>query len=82
MRDVYKSYKNYIPGSRKQAYISRTQFSLEKMTEVFTSIIKKYASTSTAQQVQLNLPKLKKTTAGPIVEPAKPTLNLPKLKRV
>jgi len=82
MRDVYKSYKNYIPGSRKQAYISRTQFSLEKMTEVFTGIIKKYANVSTVQQVQLNLPKLKKTTAGPIVESAKPTLNLPKLKRV
>ena len=52
------------------------------MTEVFTSIIKKYANVSTVQQVQLNLPKLKKTTAGPIVESAKPTLNLPKLKRV
>ena len=61
MRDVYKSYKNYIPGSRKQAYISRTNFSLEKMTEVFNNIVKRYVSIAPApEHVQLNLPKLKK----------------------
>ena len=77
IRDVYKSYKNYLPGARKQAYKSRTNFSLEKMTEVFTSIVKKYVNTSPApQQVQLNLPKLKKTSAEA------PKINLPKLKRV
>ena len=59
MRDVYKSYKSYLPGARKQAYLSRTNFSIDKMTELFTEIINKYTS-SIPQQVGIKLPKLKK----------------------
>jgi len=79
MRDVYKSYKTYIPGARKQAYLSRTNFSLEKMTESFNNIIKKYVTTTPApEHIQLNLPKLKKVAAST----SAPKLNLPKLKKV
>jgi len=75
LRDVYKSYKSYIPGARKQAYFSRENFSLEKMTEIFNNIIDKYVG-STPQQVNLTLPKLKK------VGNIQPKINLPKLKKV
>tara|TARA_R110001592_G_scaffold1706_4_gene10170 strand:- start:303 stop:1613 length:1311 start_codon:yes stop_codon:yes gene_type:complete len=71
MRDVYKSYKSYLPGARKQAYLSRTNFSIDKMTELFTEIINKYTS-SIPQQVGIKLPKLKKANK----------INLPKLKKV
>ena len=78
MRDVYKSYKTYIPGARKQAFLSRSTFSLEKMTELFNNIIKKYVNLTPApEHVQLNLPKLKKTAPKPVGK-----LNLPKLKKV
>jgi len=75
IRDVYKSYKNYLPGARKQAYYSRTNFSMEKMTELFSSIIDKYVG-SIPQQVPLTLPTLKK------INKSQPTINLPKLKKV
>jgi len=74
-RDVYKSYKSYIPGARKQAFFSRENFSMEKMTELFTTIIDKHVG-SIPQQVNLNLPKLKK------VNKPQPKINLPKLKKV
>jgi len=79
LRDVYKSYKTYIPGARKQAYLSRTHFNLEQMKQVFNTIIKKYVNLSPApEQVQLNLPKLKKTST-PLTGDK---LTLPKLKKV
>ena len=31
LRDVFKSYKSYTDGARKQAYQSRTEFSIKKM---------------------------------------------------
>jgi len=75
LRDVYKSYKSYLPGARKQAYYSRENFSLEQMTELFSNIIDKYVG-SIPQQVNLTLPKLKK------VNTPQPKINLPKLKKV
>jgi len=75
LRDVYKSYKTYIPGARKQAYFSRENFSLQKMTELFNNIIDKYVS-AIPQQVDLKLPQLKK------VSKPQPKINLPKLKKV
>ena len=74
LRDVYKSYKTYLPGARKQAYFSRTNFSLEKMTEIFSAITDKYIKPA-PEQVKLTLPKLKKAEK-------KPQIKLPKLKKV
>jgi glycosyltransferase involved in cell wall biosynthesis len=39
MKDVYKNYKNYIDKAKKQSYISRTEFSLDKMAEKLLSIL-------------------------------------------
>ena len=50
----------------------RTNFSMDKMTEVFTNILSKV---STPEKVELKLPKLKKD--GNI-----PKIKLPKLKKV
>jgi glycosyltransferase involved in cell wall biosynthesis len=61
LRDVFKSYKSYIEGARRQAYISRTQFSIEQMNILFKSILDKYIK---YEQIpvhnKLNLPTLKK----------------------
>jgi glycosyltransferase involved in cell wall biosynthesis len=61
LRDVFKSYKSYIEGARRQAYTSRTQFSIEQMNILFKSILDKYIK---YEQIpvhnKLNLPTLKK----------------------
>jgi hypothetical protein len=54
--DVYKNYKKYLDGAKRQAYRSRTEFSLEKMAEKLNSII----DTKIPKQVALKLPQLKK----------------------
>jgi glycosyltransferase involved in cell wall biosynthesis len=56
LKDVYKNYKNYTDGAKKQAYRSRTEFSLDKMTERLNSIIE----AKVPKQVILKLPQLKK----------------------
>jgi glycosyltransferase involved in cell wall biosynthesis len=56
LEDVYKNYKKYVDGAKKQSYISRTEFSLEKMGEKLISILED----KTPKQVQLKLPQLKK----------------------
>jgi glycosyltransferase involved in cell wall biosynthesis len=56
LEDVYKNYKKYIDGAKKQAYRSRTEFSLEKMSEKLISIMDEKIS----KPVQLKLPQLKK----------------------
>ena len=56
LEDVYKNYKKYIDGAKKQAYRSRTEFSLDKMAEKFVSILDK----NIPKPVQLKLPQLKK----------------------
>lgn len=78
LRDVYKSYKSYIPGARKQGHFSNTNFSMSKMNELFQNIMHKYVKIEQQpQQVKLNLPKLKKTGGN-----MSPKINLPKLKKV
>ena len=78
IRDVYKSYKSYIPGARKQGHYCKTNFSMNKMTEGFSQIINKHVKfEQQPQQVKLNLPKLKK-----VGDESPPKLNLPKLKKV
>ena len=56
LTDVYKNYKKYVDGAKRQAYRSRTEFSLEKMAEKLNSIIEE----KVPKQVTLKLPQLKK----------------------
>jgi glycosyltransferase involved in cell wall biosynthesis len=56
LEDVYKNYKKYTDGAKKQAYLSRTEFSLEKMGEKLVFILENKVPKS----VQLKLPQLKK----------------------
>jgi len=56
LEDIYKNYKKYIDGAKKQAYRSRTEFSLEKMSEKLISIMDE----TIPKQVELKLPQLKK----------------------
>ena len=56
LEDVYKNYKKYIDGAKKQAYRSRTEFSLEKMSEILINILEE----KVPKQIQLKLPQLKK----------------------
>jgi glycosyltransferase involved in cell wall biosynthesis len=54
--DVYKNYKKYLDGAKKQAYRSRTEFSLDKMAEKLNLII----DTKVPKQVEFKLPQLRK----------------------
>lgn len=56
LKDVYINYKKYVDGAKRQAYRSRTEFSLEKMAEKLNAIIEERVP----KQVQLKLPQLKK----------------------
>jgi hypothetical protein len=56
LTDVYKNYKKYIDGAKKQSYRSRTEFSLEKMSEKLISTLE----SKIPVQVQLKMPSLKK----------------------
>jgi glycosyltransferase involved in cell wall biosynthesis len=56
LEDVYKNYKKYVDGAKRQAYRSRTEFSLEKMSERLVNILEE----KIPKQVQLKLPQLKK----------------------
>ena len=56
LEDVYKNYKKYIDGAKRQAYRSRTEFSLEKMSENILNILDERIP----KPVQLKLPQLKK----------------------
>jgi glycosyltransferase involved in cell wall biosynthesis len=56
LEDVYKNYNKYLDGAKRQAYYSRTEFSLDKMGEKLVSIIDE----KVPKQVTLKLPQLKK----------------------
>jgi glycosyltransferase involved in cell wall biosynthesis len=56
LEDVYKNYKKYIDGAKKQAYRSRTEFSLEKMSDKLVFIMDE----KIPKPIQLKLPQLKK----------------------
>jgi glycosyltransferase involved in cell wall biosynthesis len=56
LEDIYKNYKKYVDGAKKQTYRSRTEFSLEKMSEKLVSILEE----KVPKQIQLKLPQLKK----------------------
>jgi glycosyltransferase involved in cell wall biosynthesis len=61
MKDVFKNYSKYLPGSTKLAKHNRQNFSLQKMTEGFDIILNQYGIyTKTQPKFQsLQLPKLK-----------------------
>jgi glycosyltransferase involved in cell wall biosynthesis len=56
LEDVYKNYKKYTDGAKKQSYRSRTEFSLDKMAERVLNIL----GEKIPKPVQLKLPQLKK----------------------
>jgi glycosyltransferase involved in cell wall biosynthesis len=56
LEDIFKNYKNYVDGAKKQAYRSRTEFSLDKMSEKLLGILEN----KVPKPVQLKLPQLKK----------------------
>jgi len=68
MKDVFDNYKKYTDIGKRQAYKSRTEFSLDKMGEKLLSYIDT-AADKFPKQIQLKLPQLKK-------------IELPKLKKV
>jgi len=56
LEDVYKNFKKYTDGAKKQSYRSRTEFTLDKMSEKLLSILEE----KVPKPVQLKLPQLKK----------------------
>jgi len=56
LEDVYKNYKKYLDGAKRQAYRSRTEFNLDKMAEKLNAIIEE----KVPKQIALKLPTLKK----------------------
>jgi|TARA_R110000744_G_scaffold4921_6_gene17492 glycosyltransferase involved in cell wall biosynthesis len=76
MKGVYKSYKKYTINAKKLAIVNRSKFSLKAMTTKFGKMLDKYVP-EFAQEVKLELPKLKKVGS---TEP--PKISLPKLKKV
>ena len=71
IKDIYKNYKKYIPNARKQAYFSRTNFSMAEMNDRFVQIM----TDNIPKMMELKLPKLKG-------ESGLPKLKLPKLKKL
>ena len=76
LKDVTKSYKNYLKNAKEQLKYSKENFSLDKMNELFVSIVDK-ALEDVPQEVQLKLPELKKVDVTNT-----PKLKLPKLKKM
>jgi glycosyltransferase involved in cell wall biosynthesis len=56
LENVYKNYNKYLDGAKRQAYRSRTEFSLDKMGEKLIELI----DNKIPKPVQLKLPQLKK----------------------
>jgi len=65
LEEVYKNYKKYTDGAKKQSYRSRTEFSLEKMSEklleIFDTKVPKPVEFKLPQLKKISLPTLKKT---------------------
>ena len=56
LEDVFKNYKKYTDKAKRQAHHSKTEFSLEKMSEKLLTIL----DSKVPKPVQLKLPQLKK----------------------
>lgn len=76
LRDCVDNYKNYLKAAKRQAYHSKTEFSLTAMNDKFCEYIDT-AIESVPKQVKLNLPKLKKVGSN-----ESPKVKLPKLKKI
>lgn len=76
LRDCVSNYKNYLKAAKRQAYYSKTEFSLDAMSKKFCEYVDT-ALDSVPQQMELKLPKLKKVNTAD-----QPKLKLPKLKKV
>jgi glycosyltransferase involved in cell wall biosynthesis len=68
LKEVFENYKKYLPLAKKQANISKTKFSLDKMTERLSQILDEKTQ-PVPKFIPLELPKLNK-------------LELPKLKKL
>ena len=54
--DVYKNYKKYTDGAKRQAYRSRTEFNLDKMSEEIVGLL----NSKIPKQVEFKLPQMQK----------------------
>ena len=77
--NIFENYKKYQELAKRQGYKNRTEFSYEKMKEKVDILFKQYIP-EFAQQVQLQLPKLKKIDSPNQIK--LPKLKLPKLKKI
>ena len=76
LRTVYRSYKKYTTNAKKLGIQNKSKFSLDAMTREFGIILDKYVP-EFAEEVKLQLPKLKKVDSSDA-----PKIKLPKLKKV
>jgi glycosyltransferase involved in cell wall biosynthesis len=56
LEDVYKNYKKYTDGAKKQSYRSRTEFNLDKMSEGIVGLL----DSKIPKQVEFKLPQMQK----------------------
>jgi glycosyltransferase involved in cell wall biosynthesis len=59
LKEVFENYKKYLPLAKKQANISKTKFSLDKMTERLSQILNERTN-PIPKFIPLTLPKLNK----------------------
>ena len=59
LKGMFENYKNYIDGGKRQAYYSKTNFSLSKMAETLDNILDSNIP-EIPKQIKLELPKLQK----------------------
>ena len=57
LKDMFENYKKYTDKAKRQAHLSKTMFSFDKMKEVLEEILDKNVP-EIAKQVKLELPKL------------------------
>jgi hypothetical protein len=67
LKEIFENYKQFLPGAKKQANISKNKFSLDKMTERLSQILDEKTK-PIPKFIPLELPKLNK-------------IDLPKLKK-
>jgi glycosyltransferase involved in cell wall biosynthesis len=56
LEDVYKNYKKYTDGAKRQSYRSRTEFNLDKMSEGIVGLL----DSKIPKQVEFKLPQMQK----------------------
>jgi glycosyltransferase involved in cell wall biosynthesis len=63
MKDVFENYKNYIDLGKRQAFKSKSEFTLDSMTSKLLEKLNTIADT-VPRKIQLKLPKLKKVESN------------------